>query len=104
MRECLGFFGGQGNYGVIERSQAGSQRSLQATGEPFGRMVRLIVDESTWGAAAVFASALVSAGKAEIVEGSLTTDLPWVEFFQLPGGSGYSLKTGNFSPTKERAQ
>ena len=104
MRECLGLFGGQGSYGVIVRSQAGGQRRLQATGEPFGRELLLIVDESTWGAAAVFASALVSAGKAEIVEGTLTADLPWVELFQLPGGSGYTLKTGSFSPDEEGAQ
>lgn len=99
MRDCLGFFAGRGKFGVIERSQAGRQRTLQTTGTPFDHDIKLIVDKSTWGAAAVFASALVSSGKAEIVQGELTRNLPWVRLYELPGGSGYTLKTGTFKPT-----
>lgn len=56
----------------------------------------LIVDNSTIGAAKVFAQAMASIGKAKL-QGNLTAEKSkWIERFYLPDGSGYSLATGVF--------
>ena len=99
MRECLEILAPKGEYGTIRREQAGAPRKLtvkDGTDQP--RKIRLIVDGSTQGAAAIFAMALVSAGVAQVESGELSTDLPWIEVFDLPDGSGYTLRTGTFFP------
>jgi carboxyl-terminal processing protease len=102
MRDCLEFLAAPGDYGFIERSQAGEHRKLTvSTGAKVNRKFKLIVDESTWGASAIFAAALVSKGVAEIADGKLTEDLSWVEKISLPDGSGYTLKTGVLVTTME---
>lgn len=102
MRACLELLGRKGKYGTIARAQAGEPRTLTVTdGRAGARSYSLVVGRSTWGAAAVFAQALVSTGQAEIVDGELAPDLPWIELFALPDGSGYSLRTGTYTPTSE---
>lgn len=97
MRKCLALLAPDGVYGTIERDQVGSPRPLEVAGGPASpRELTLIVDDSTLGAAAVFAKALSTAGLATI-EGNLTARLPWIEVIELPDGSGYTLRTGTFS-------
>ena len=95
MRRCLALLAPAGNYGSIKREQAGAAQKLSVSNGAERRHFRLLVDNSTWGAAAVFALALESAGLATI-EGSLPVDLPWIEVYKLPDGSGYTLRTGTF--------
>ena len=102
MRACLELLGRAGKYGTIARAQAGEPRTLTVTdGAAGARRYSLVVGPSTWGAAAVFAQALVSTGQAEIVEGELGPNLPWIELFALPDGSGYTLRTGTYTPASE---
>ncbi len=97
MRECLAIVAPNGEYGSIGREQAGAPRLLSVTnGASQKRRIGLIVDSSTWGAAAVFAEALVTSGSATILSGTLTDQFPWIETFELPDGSGYTLRTGTF--------
>jgi C-terminal processing protease CtpA/Prc len=96
MRKCLALLAPNGRYGEIARDQAGSPRPFEVTGGAAReRDVTLIVDESTWGAAAVFAAALQGRGLATL-RGKLTPRLPWIETVSLPDGSGYTLRTGTF--------
>ena len=105
MRACLEILGRPGKYGTIARAQAGEPRTLTVTdGTTALRRYRLIVGPSTWGAAAVFAEALVSTGQAEIVQGELGQDMPWIELFTLPDGSGYTLRTGTYEPEDEASR
>ena len=105
MRACLEILGQPGKYGTISSSQAGEPRTLIVTdGATDDRRYSLVVGASTWGAAAVFAQALVSTGQAEIVEGELGPDLPWIELFELPDGSGYTLRTGTYKPASEAGE
>ena len=100
MRDCLEILAPSNDYGYIVRSQAGEHRKITVSnGTLTQRKFKIIVDNSTWGAAAVFASILVENGLAEIVDGSLSSDLSWVETIELPDGSGYTLKTGVYAPT-----
>lgn len=59
--------------------------------------VELLVDDSTAGAAAVFAHSLVAAGYATFV-GKPYNDMKWIEEHSLPDGSGYTLAIGEFVP------
>jgi hypothetical protein len=104
MRECLALLAPSGDYGEIEREQAGRSRRLSVEGGAEARRaLRLVVDRSTWGAAAVFAQALVSSGQATLTEGELKGALPWIEVVGLPDGSGYTLRTGTYSPLEARS-
>ena len=105
MRACLEILGRPGKYGTIARTQAGEPRTLTVTdGAADARRYSFVVGPSTWGAAAVFARALVSTGQAEIIEGELAPDLPWIELFALPDGSGYTLRTGTYTPASEAGE
>jgi hypothetical protein len=96
MRKCLALLVPTGNYGTIHREQVGSEMRLTVTdGAKVSRTYKLLVDGSTWGAAAVFARALIDSGHAT-VEGELPDELPWIEAFDLPDGSGFTLRTGTF--------
>lgn len=96
MRKCLAILAPAGDYGLIAREQSGTEVRLQVNGKSeVRRKYKLIVDESTWGAAAAFADALSAAGLATI-EGTMGPDRPWIEVFDLPDGSGYTLRTGTF--------
>ena len=104
MRECMEEIVPKGEYGTIVSEQAGESRKLTVQhGREKPLAIALIVDESTTGAAAVFAKALAGAGAATIVSGRLTENLPWIELVRLPDGSGYTLRTGRFV-AKEEAQ
>jgi hypothetical protein len=95
MRRCIALLAPAGNYGSIKREQAGAAQKLTVSKGGERRSYRLLVDQSTWGAAAVFALALEKAGLAT-VDGKLPDDLPWIEVYKLPDGSGYTLRTGTF--------
>lgn len=96
MRQCLALLVPSGEYGTILREQAGTAMRLSVNkGTSSRRTITLLVDASTWGAAAAFADALASAGLATL-EGTPAHDRPWIEVFDLPDGSGYTLRTGTF--------
>ncbi|HXH61104.1 MAG TPA: PDZ domain-containing protein [Fimbriimonadaceae bacterium] len=98
MRKCLALVAPDGEYGTISTEQVGAPHRLTVVdGAKTKRDISLIVDGSTWGAAAVFAKALTDAGIATIQEGSLTGSLPWIQVVRLPDGSGYTLHTGDFT-------
>jgi carboxyl-terminal processing protease len=97
MRVCLALVAPDGDYGSINREQTGATRQLRVSDSTSpAREIKLIVDGSTWGAAAVFAEALVKTGRATIRSGSLTDQFPWIDTVDLPDGSGYTLRTGTF--------
>lgn len=99
MRECLSIIGQNREYGKIRSSQAGKPRSLSVTNSSAPtRNIQIVADGSTWGAAAVFASALVRTGTAGMPTGTVPDNLPWIDVMHLPDGSGYTLRTGTFVP------
>ncbi len=102
MRVCLALIAPSGDYGFITREQTGATRKLSvADSTAPARKISLIVDDSTWGAAAVFAEALVKSGRATIKAGKLSDQLPWIDTVELPDGSGYTLRTGTFVARRE---
>jgi carboxyl-terminal processing protease len=99
MRKCLAVIGQNREYGKIKSSQAGKPRTLSVSSSSAPtRNIQIVADDSTWGAAAVFASALVKTGTAGMPTGNVSDDLPWIDVMNLPDGSGYTLRTGTFVP------
>lgn len=88
-------------YGYIISQRPNSPRTVKTTtGRDKTVNLTLLVDESTRGVAEIFARALSAKGLADL-EGTLPADQPkWVENEQLPDGTGYTLMTGYYSPTK----
>lgn len=88
-------------YGYIVSQRPNSPRTVKTkTGRENPVRLNLLVDESTHGVAEIFAQALQAKGLATI-EGTLSTDRPkWIENQELPDGTGYTLKTGFYSPEK----
>jgi hypothetical protein len=99
MRRCLEIVGQNRAYGRIDNEQAGKARPVEITNSSApSRNIEIVADGTTWGAAAVFASALVKTGSASMPTGNVANDLPWIELMELPDGSGYTLRTGTFVP------
>lgn len=103
MRKCLAILGQNGEYGAIVRDQAGKPRLIAVSNSSAPtRNIEIVADDSTWGAAAVFASALVKSGSASMPTGNVADKLPWIDVMNLPDGSGYTLRTGTFVPRSAR--
>lgn len=97
MERSLAKFLQAGPHGAIYTPDGIQVRPVNAlTGTKGLVKVKLIVDESTIGAAATFAHILIGAGAAEI-EGTLPPASSWVETQSLPDGSGYTLAIGKYS-------
>ncbi|MFW5697438.1 MAG: S41 family peptidase [Fimbriimonadaceae bacterium] len=97
LREVLLKAGPARTWGFLVSEQYSQPRTLaiQGEGKEFPPMT-LIIDESTVGAAAIFAAAMQAGGYAEL-EGTLVqVQFPWREVRQLPDGSGYTLAIADF--------
>ncbi|MBS1724365.1 MAG: PDZ domain-containing protein [Armatimonadetes bacterium] len=92
------------NFGNIVKDKGGAPQPLVTTkGGQRAAPIKLLVDESTRGAAEILALALKSKGWATY-EGS-TAGVPlWVTTTQLEDGSGYTLNTGKFVPEAVEAR
>lgn len=96
MKECLKLFGEDVTWGQIVTEKAGTKHVLRTKGETKWKQVKLFVDKTTVGMAALFAQALSMAGKATVT-GELTTAKPIVlALNKLPDGSGFTLPIGLF--------
>lgn len=96
MRKCLALVAPSGTYGRIRREQAPLSADFVVKSASSAPKLTLIVDQSTRGAAQIFASALK--GRAKIVGELPTQDRGIVEVYELPDGSGYTLATGRYEP------
>lgn len=101
MRRCLSMLVPSGTYGSITKADGSSPRPLTiAQGSQRPPQITLLVDETTEGAAHVFALALQTSGRANI-EGRLRNEAARVvNVYRLPDGSGYTLVTGLYSTKK----
>lgn len=99
MRKCLALVAPAGTYGTIDGGTHANrplQISKGATSKP---KLTLVVDGSTRGAAQIFALALTSNGIAKLKDGSpaMKPDRAITDVVQLGDGSGYTLKTGEYT-------
>ena len=102
MLACLDLVSPSGQYGVLDLERAGEPRAISSSADTSLKSLRLIVDHSVVGAAAIFAKALSSTGWAKIEGDLISDDLAWVESIELPTGEGYTLRTGMYK-TDEQA-
>lgn len=98
MQQCLAALAPAGTYGEIHSAKANKSKPLKvATGNPRPPKINLIVDDTTRGAANIFAQALASRHLAQLT-GKPSQDAAAVEVVGLPDGSGYTLVTGEYIP------
>lgn len=96
MQECLSAVAPAGIYGEIHSAKPNKSKALRiATGNAKPPKLNLIVDDTTRGAASIFAQALVSRRLAQMT-GKPSSDAAAVEIVGLPDGSGYTLVTGEY--------
>jgi C-terminal processing protease CtpA/Prc len=101
MRRCLSEVAPSGPLGYLSHRRGGEQPTLTVgQGRENVPPITLVVDDTTSGAARVFAAALSAAGLAGL-DGELSGPATWVESVELADGSGYTLVTGRFQKTEE---
>lgn len=106
MHACLEVLAAPGPIGEIKVDRQMKPKPIAvAKGDPTPPQVRLLVDGSTRGAAAIFAAALLGRGQASI-EGKLDSDPMELRVVELPTGAGYLLPVGRFvaSATQEKSK
>lgn len=97
MERSLAKFLPAGSYGGVTNSNGQVNRRITLiTGPEKPPKVKLLVDNSTTGAAATFARILNIYGNVE-VEGALPNETAWTEIQSLPDGSGYTLAIGKYT-------
>jgi len=97
MKKCLEILAPVGQYGVISTTRNTKLQPLTVkAGNPNPPKIRLMVDESTRGAAEVFALALSTYNHATLVGRDTGGDRSVRQIVQLPDGSGYTLVTGEY--------
>lgn len=104
MERALGNFLPAGKYGFVINGKATPKPINVMAGLKKPLMFTLLVDNSTHGAAAVFAHILADSGNA-LVRGNLPPAPSWIEIQKLTDGTGYTLATGTYklSDTKTAA-
>lgn len=97
MDQCLSYFLPKGIIGrIVSASNSKGRPVTIADGSGQVSDLTLIVDQSTMGAAAVFATALSQNGVATL-RGELPEDSNrWIQTKSLPNGAGYTLNIGKF--------
>lgn len=112
MRRTLAVVAPRGTYGAYVDAKGQATPLVIGKGTEKPVKLSLLVDESTRGAAQVFALALKSRNLATMAEesGAMTEDRNATEVVQLTDGSGYTLSTGAYrvnvpatKPTKKPA-
>ena len=102
MQACLEILAPRGTYGKIIRENPKSEKPLEIkTGNPHPPKIKLLIDSFTQGPAKVFALALSSRKKAELVQKkgvTISQEQEIVETFSLPEGNGYTLTTAIYKP------
>ena len=97
MRKCLEILAPAGQYGVISTSRNTKLVPLSVkSGNSHPPKLRLLVDESTRGAAEMLALALSTYNHATLVGRDTGGDRSIRQIVQLPDGSGYTLVTGEY--------
>jgi carboxyl-terminal processing protease len=101
MRQALAVLVPAGEYGYLQTERPGQpqQPLTLSSGNSNPPRMRLLVDETTRGAAEIFALALSSKGLASL-SGSLTGgDRSVQQIVRLPDGSGYTLTIARYATT-----
>lgn len=100
MRRVLAVLAPSGTYGsiVTDKKEPASPLTVQ-NGNARPPKLTIRVDETTRGPAAILARALANRRLATLVGGPTGTDLSVREVVHLPDGTGYTLVTGEYSPT-----
>lgn len=102
MKETLGLLGPAGTYGEMATEKKESPKPMTVvSGSNSNRKVTLIVDGTTRGAAEIFALALSSKGVAKLQGQTMGGDRKVIQIVTLPGGSGYTLATGIYRPSRK---
>ena len=96
MEECLAAVAPSGTYGFIHSDKDRPDRKITVDdGNTKPPKMTILVDESTRGAADIFASALEARHFARL-SGTPSNDRSVIEVVSLPDGSGYTLVTGEY--------
>jgi len=105
MRECLEVVAPKGQYGVIatERKETATPLAVKV-GNANPPSMTLLVDQTTRGAAEIFALALATPGLAKLSGSQTGGDRTVIEIVQLPDGTGYTLATGEYKARPETAK
>ncbi|QYK53482.1 MAG: PDZ domain-containing protein [Fimbriimonadaceae bacterium] len=101
MERALGNFLPAGKYGFVINGKAAPKPINVVAGLKTPIYFTLLVDNSTHGAAAVFAHILADSGNAT-VEGTLPPAPSWIEIQKLSDGTGYTLATGKYQLSDTR--
>lgn len=107
MRKCLAELLPAGQYGYIAQEKDSKPKPFSiGKGVASVPKIKLLVDNSTSGAAETFATILKKYAKATIVGSGMQSDSVVFQLNKLPDGTGYTLATGRYtaSPPKEQAQ
>jgi C-terminal processing protease CtpA/Prc len=104
MRACLEALAPADTFGSIITERKGQPAAFStANGASTKHRYELIVDDSTRGAAEVFALAMSSRGYATLKGTKMAGDLALIDVKTLPDGSGYLLPIGVFRPNRVEA-
>jgi carboxyl-terminal processing protease len=102
MRECLALLAPAGKYGTLTTDKKEKPDLLiieKGTASP--PQITLLVDNTTGGAAEIFALALSNKGLAKLSGTTMAGDRAVRQIVQLPDGTGYTLVTGIYKPQIE---
>lgn len=100
MRKCLVDLVPAGQYGYVVLERDGKAKPFSiGKGVSNPPKIKLIVDNSTAGAAETFASILKKTAKATITGTGMRSDPIVFQLNKLPDGTGYTLATGRYSST-----
>ncbi|MCB0826743.1 MAG: PDZ domain-containing protein [Armatimonadetes bacterium] len=110
MKNILAMFLGEQEVGSIVSDKPIKRTPVTITGRKSeDSSIHLIVDDTVRGAARIFTQVMVGSGMATVEfadgsKGDLSEPAKWIEVFDLPDGSGYTLRTGIFEPKNVSAQ
>lgn len=93
--EVVAALGFSGEVGAVQNERGSSPRPLMAQGRGQEREVTLLVGPETRGAYLVLAKLLRDRPGISLVGALPDRNAPWVEIFELPDGSGYTLNLGD---------
>lgn len=95
MQSCLEALAPKGTYGELKLAKRNLPLEVK-TGNPSGPKVTLLVDQSTRGAAEVFADVLVKSGVGKVSGGKTAGHKVLVDDCPLPDGSGFTLAVATY--------
>ena len=102
MRECLALLAPTGKYGTLTTDKKEKPALLTvAKGSEHPPQLTLLVDQTTSGAAEIFALALSTHAHAKLSGSPMGGDRSIRQIVQLPDGTGYTLVTSVYKPQIE---